>query len=59
LIIAGDDDPLVATFNPRLMARFLRRSTLHVVPGSGHLVLLDSPDIVGPVINTFLDAETS
>jgi hypothetical protein len=30
-----------------------------VVPGSGHLVLLDSPDIVGPVINTFLDAETS
>ena len=59
LIIAGDDDPLVATFNPRLMARFLRHSTLHVVPGSGHLVLLDSPDIVGPVINTFLDAETS
>jgi len=40
------------------MARFLRHST-STWSRVGHLVLLDSPDIVGPVINTFLDAETS
>jgi pimeloyl-ACP methyl ester carboxylesterase len=54
LIVAGGDDPIINSFNPRLMARMLRHSTLHLVPDAGHLVLLDSPEVVGPVIDGFL-----
>ncbi len=57
LILAGDDDPIVANLNPRLLARFLRYSTLRVMPGSGHLVLVDSPEIVAPMIEEFLAAD--
>jgi poly(3-hydroxyoctanoate) depolymerase len=54
LILAGGDDPVVPTFNTRLMARFLRHATVRIVPGAGHLVLLDSPEIVAPMIEEFL-----
>ncbi len=57
LVIAGDDDPIIRTFNPRLMARVLRHSTLHIVPDAGHLLLLDSPELVAPVIERFLSAD--
>jgi pimeloyl-ACP methyl ester carboxylesterase len=30
---------------------------LHVVPGGGHLVLLDSPELSAPVITSFLREE--
>jgi pimeloyl-ACP methyl ester carboxylesterase len=56
LILAGDDDPIISTLNPRLMAKFLRRSTLRMVPGAGHLLLVDSPELVAPIIEDFLDA---
>lgn len=56
LIISGDDDPLIPTVNARIMARLIRRSSLHIVPGAGHLVLLDSPEIAGPIITDFLDS---
>jgi pimeloyl-ACP methyl ester carboxylesterase len=57
LILAGDDDPIVATFNPRLLSKLLRYSTLHIIPGAGHLLLVDSPEIVAPMIEDFLAAD--
>lgn len=54
LVLAGDDDPLVPAFNPRLVARFLRRSTLRIIPNAGHLLLIDSADVVAPMIEEFL-----
>jgi pimeloyl-ACP methyl ester carboxylesterase len=54
LILAGDDDPIISTVNPRLMAKFLRRSTLRIIPGAGHLLLIDSPEVVAPIIEEFL-----
>jgi pimeloyl-ACP methyl ester carboxylesterase len=54
LILAGDDDPIVPSVNPRVIAKFIRRSTLHVIPKAGHLLLLDSPEIVAPLIRDFL-----
>jgi pimeloyl-ACP methyl ester carboxylesterase len=56
LILAGDDDPIISTWNPRLMAKVLRHATLRVIPGAGHLLLIDSPDVVVPLIDDFLDA---
>jgi poly(3-hydroxyoctanoate) depolymerase len=59
LVLAGDDDPIVSIRNPRLLARFIRHSTLQIIPGAGHLLLVDSPEIAGPLIETFLADEAS
>lgn len=57
LIVGGDDDPLVPVANQRILAKLIRGSQLHVVPGGGHLFLLDSPESVAPVITRFLSAD--
>ena len=54
LILAGDDDPIVPATNPRLMARIIRNSQLAILPGAGHLLMVDSPEIVAPTIENFL-----
>ncbi|HEX4110283.1 MAG TPA: alpha/beta fold hydrolase [Solirubrobacteraceae bacterium] len=54
LILAGDDDPIIPVANPRLMARLLPDADLRVVPGAGHLFLLDEPERVIGEIRAFL-----
>ncbi len=54
LIVVGDDDPVTPLFNHRVMAKCIPRSHLHVVRDGGHMVILDSPERVGPVISKFL-----
>jgi len=56
LVIGGDDDPVTPLINLRVMARLMPRAQLHVVRGGGHLVLVDSPELVGPEIIEFLNA---
>ena len=56
LVIGGDDDPVTPLVNLRLMARLMPRAKLHVVRGGGHLVLVDSPELVAPEIIEFLNA---
>jgi pimeloyl-ACP methyl ester carboxylesterase len=57
LVIAGEDDPIIKPINARLLARRIRNSRLHMVPGGGHLFILDKPEnIVGP-LEDFLDAD--
>lgn len=58
LVLAGDDDPIVATANQKVLGRFIRNSQVHIIPGAGHLLLLDSPELVAPLIEDFL-AEVS
>jgi poly(3-hydroxyalkanoate) depolymerase len=55
LIVSGDDDPLVPVTNARVMAALIPDARLHIVQGGGHLVLFDTPDEVGAVLNSFLD----
>jgi pimeloyl-ACP methyl ester carboxylesterase len=57
LVLAGDDDPIVPSRNPRLIAALLRHSTLRMLPGAGHLVLFDSPELAAPHIQDFLSAD--
>ena len=54
LVLAGDDDPIVPTFNPKLIAAAIRHATLRILPGAGHLLLFDSPEVVAPLIDEFL-----
>ena len=54
LVVAGDDDPVTPLVNHQVMASLMPRARLHVAPGGGHLVLLDSADRVAPVITSFL-----
>jgi poly(3-hydroxyalkanoate) depolymerase len=56
LIVHGDDDPIVPLLNARVLAHRIGRARMHVVPGGGHLLLLDSADEVFPVITDFLDS---
>lgn len=55
LVIAGDDDPLIPTINPKTMARLIPRSELHLFKG-GHLGLLTDARTLAPVVERFLDA---
>jgi poly(3-hydroxyalkanoate) depolymerase len=54
LVIAGNDDPLIPTINPKVMAALIRRSQLHIFDG-GHLELLSAASGLAPVVEVFLD----
>lgn len=54
LIMTGDDDPLVATGNSKLLFWLLPYSTLHIVKDGGHLFLLARPNESASVITRFL-----
>jgi pimeloyl-ACP methyl ester carboxylesterase len=54
MIVAGDDDPAVPPANAQQLARLIPNARLHIVPGGGHLFLLDQPDDGAPPIRDFL-----
>jgi poly(3-hydroxyoctanoate) depolymerase len=54
LVLHGDDDPIVPLVNGRLLARLIPAATLHVVPGGGHLFLLEHSAELAPVVTSFL-----
>jgi poly(3-hydroxyoctanoate) depolymerase len=54
LLIFGDDDPIVHTVNGRIIARLLPHATLTVVPGAGHLFLVDQPHDAAAIVGEFL-----
>lgn len=54
LAISGRDDPIFPPANTRRLASRIPGAKLAIVPGGGHLVLLDSADEVAPLINGFL-----
>ena len=53
-LIGGDDDPIIPLANPRLQAKLIPRSTLHVYHG-GHLGILTEAHELAPLIDTFLN----
>jgi poly(3-hydroxyalkanoate) depolymerase len=53
LVIAGDDDPIIPAVNPRVMARLIPDSTLHLYHG-GHLALITEARELTPVVERFL-----
>jgi poly(3-hydroxyoctanoate) depolymerase len=55
LVIAGLADPLVPVVNAKLLAARLRHVQTCLVPGGGHLCLLERAPLLAPVITRFLD----
>ena len=58
LVMAGADDPIARPINSYMIARAIRRSKLHIVPGfmgGGHLLLHTRPQESAATINRFLD----
>jgi poly(3-hydroxyalkanoate) depolymerase len=53
LVLAGDDDPIIPEVNPRLMARLIPNSELHLYRG-GHLALITEAEDLAPVVERFL-----
>ncbi len=54
LVMGGDDDPIIPVANPRMQAKLIPHSTLHVYHG-GHLGILTEAHELAPLIDTFLD----
>jgi poly(3-hydroxyoctanoate) depolymerase len=54
LVLAGDDDPIVPLVNGRILARCIPDARLHVVPGGGHLFLLERPAEMAALVTRFL-----
>lgn len=58
LVLHGDEDPLVPLINARYLAWVIRGGQLHVMPGAGHLFLLDQPDDSIAAIESFFSTTT-
>jgi poly(3-hydroxyoctanoate) depolymerase len=54
LVMTGDGDPIVPLINARLLARLIPDARLHVVPGGGHLFLLERARESAVAIEDFL-----
>jgi poly(3-hydroxyalkanoate) depolymerase len=56
LVIAGDDDPIVPVVNGRMLSRLIPDARLHIVPGGGHLVLLEQAADLARLVTRFVTA---
>lgn len=56
LILTGDDDPIIAPVNARIMNRLLPNAEMHVFH-DGHLGLLTSAEELAPIIEEFLQKQ--
>jgi poly(3-hydroxyoctanoate) depolymerase len=54
LVLAGDDDPIVPLVNGRILARLIPDAQLQVIPGGGHLFVLEDPAAVAARVSDFL-----
>ena len=54
LVLAGDDDPIVPLINARILAHRIPDARLHIVPGGGHLFLLEQPAEMAALVTRFL-----
>ena len=58
LVVTGDDDPLMPMANAYILARRIPNARLRVMPGEGHLLLMDEQSAAFDPIRGFLEAET-
>jgi len=56
LIVVGDEDQMTPPRYSNFLHERLEGSTLEVVPGAGHLVMAEKPEIVNAAISAFLSS---
>jgi pimeloyl-ACP methyl ester carboxylesterase len=57
LVLGGERDPLVPAVNTRLFAWQMPACQRSLIPGAGHLFLIDQPEDAAGVIESFLSEE--
>jgi poly(3-hydroxyalkanoate) depolymerase len=56
LVLTGDDDPIIRVANARVLARLIPKARLVVLPGAGHLFLIDQAADSARLIRQFLQS---
>jgi hypothetical protein len=56
-VVTGDDDPLTPVVNSMMIAHLVPTARLLVVPGEGHLMLLDDRSAAHAPIRQFFERE--
>lgn len=51
LVLSGDDDPIIPTANPKLLALAIRNARLALVPGAGHMLPFEQAVMVGDFLD--------
>ena len=54
LVLTGDDDPIIPVLNGRILAHCIPNAQLHIIPGGGHLILLERPAETADLVANFL-----
>lgn len=57
LVLTGDDDPLTPVANSMLITHLLPQGRLCVIPGQGHLMVLDEQSGVDALVKEFFSVE--
>ncbi|MER3410708.1 MAG: hypothetical protein C4306_11670 [Thermoleophilia bacterium] len=55
LVVVGDRDEMISVESARALAELAPRGRLEVVPGAGHYVSLDRPDVFNSILRDFLE----
>lgn len=58
LVLAGEQDRLAHVEDAQLLASFIRDSSLKIIPGSGHLINYEQPDLFHEHVLDFLGLHT-
>ena len=56
LVLSGGNDPVVPPVNARILGARIPNATVHVVPDTGHLLLMERAPQCAALIAEFLDA---
>ncbi len=59
LVVHGDQDRMVPLANGILLAERIPGAKLHLIPGAGHIITTDAPDVVDCEVLRFLDEQSS
>lgn len=54
LVLTGDDDPIIDVKTAQVMAAVLPHGRIHVVPGAGHMFLVDQAADASAIVTAFL-----
>jgi len=57
LVLAGEDDPSIPLSGARLLARLIPGATMRIIPGGGHLFLLDESRLSATLVDDVLRTE--
>jgi len=58
LILCGDEDTVTPEHHSKMIEKGLRGSRLRMIPGAGHLLNLDKPEVFNRMVGEFLDAQS-